>query len=288
MLKTFTFLCFFLPVFVWAQAGTEIYIFDLSFKNNEFTLSNPINISQHKGYDNQPFFHPVLPIIYYASANDSGRTDIKAYHYINQTTTALTNTHEREYSPTVTPDGNFFSCIIQRDNGQQDLGKYPISGGEPIILIDNLKVGYHTWTAPDQLLLFVLADSANFLHEYNITTKTGNIIAAKPGRSLHKIPHQQAFSFVDKSSVNQWNINRFDVKTKTISPIVATIGQTEDIAWAANGYLFGSDGGHLYAYHPVLQKQWQMIDTSHLPMLKKITRLAINQTSNKIAIVVNE
>ena len=119
------------------QSGSELFLFDLKVKDGQVTLSGGVNITNHKGYDNQPFFHPSKPVIYFSSFNDSGRSDIKYYDYKKKTTANLTVTNEREYSPTVTPDGKFISCIIQRDNGVQNLGKYPVRGGEPEVLIND-------------------------------------------------------------------------------------------------------------------------------------------------------
>ena len=39
-----------------AQNGSEIILFDVNINAKEITLSNPVNITNHKGYDNQPFF----------------------------------------------------------------------------------------------------------------------------------------------------------------------------------------------------------------------------------------
>ena len=173
------------------QTGSEIILFDLKINDGQIFLSNPINITNHKGYDNQPSFHPSKPIIYYASFDDSSRSDIKFYNYQTGKTSNLTVTREREYSPTVTPDGKFISCIIQRDNGAQDLGKYPIEGGQPEVLINNLVVGYHVWIDQNRLLLFVLGDSnTNALHYYNLSAKSDSVIADNIGRSLHKIPYE--------------------------------------------------------------------------------------------------
>lgn len=288
MIRILTILYFLFPLAGLAQTGSEIYLFDISFRNNKFTLSNPVNITEHVGYDNQPSFHPVIPVLYYSSANDSGRTDIKSYDYVKQITRQVTNTREREYSPTITPNDYYFSCIIQRDNGQQDLGQYLLGGGPAKVLINNLKVGYHTWVDANSLLLFVLADSTNNLHYYNLATKENSIIAKKPGRSLHTIPNQQAFSFIDKSSPDQWIIKQYDPASKAISPIANTVGKSEDICWTTNGYILTSDGEKLYFYKPDSGKEWQPIDTSNLQMLKKITRLATNKENTKLAVVVSE
>src|SRR5215470_14434467 len=208
-------------LFCSAQPSTEIFLFDIKVTNGQVTISNGVNITKHKGYDNQPFFHPDQPLIYYSSFDDSGRSDIKVYNYNTKQTSNLTLTREREYSPIVTPDGNFISCIIQRDNGAQDLAKYPIDGGKPEVLINHLKVGYHAWAGDNKLVLFVLDDSVNnSMHYYYLDKNADTVIAENIGRSLHQIPGQNAMSFVQKISDKQYVIKRYDLNTGIIRSII--------------------------------------------------------------------
>ena len=89
-----------------AQSGTEVYVFDLSQKGEIWTLSNPVNVSQNEGYDNQPSFSSDGSILYFTS-NRNGETDLIAYNFDSGEKTWLTETTNRsEYSPTITPDGN--------------------------------------------------------------------------------------------------------------------------------------------------------------------------------------
>jgi hypothetical protein len=272
------------------QTGSEIILFDLKIKNGQLVLSNPVNITNHKGYDNQPFFHPSKQLIYYSSFDDSSRSDIKSYNYKTGKTSNLTVTREREYSPTVTPDGKFISCIIQRDNGAQDLGKYPIAGGQAETLINNLTVGYHAWASKENLLLFVLGDSdRNTLHYYNVFEKTDSIIAVNIGRSLHKIPGQNAMSFIQKISPKESLIQRFDLVTGSISTIVAALPGQDHITWLQNNILISGSGDKLFAFKIDRDKEWQSINIeSGSSLLKTITRLATNTANTKLAVVVSE
>jgi hypothetical protein len=213
-----------------AQPASEIYLFDLTLKKNRVSISNGKNISNHPGYDNQPSFHVKEPLLYYASQTDtSGRTDIIVYDYSKNTTKKITETSEREFSPTLTPDGNYLSCIIQRDNGTQDLGKYPVSGGVPEVLINNLTVGYHAWINDTDLILFVLGEP-HTLRWYSLKTKKDSIIAQNIGRSLHAIPGTSDMSFVDKSG-ESWMIKRLDMQKRMITDIVNTL------PWSGRSYL---------------------------------------------------
>jgi len=271
-----------------AQTGSEIFLFDLSIKKDKLVLSNPKNITNHVGYDNQPSFHADQPLIFYSSFNPDGRSDIKSYDHKCGETRSLTQTTEREYSPTLTPDKQFVSCIIQRDDGAQNLGKYPVGGGQPTVLIDNLIVGYHVWVDQDRLLLFVLGEPQT-LHLYNVKTKEDKVLAEKIGRSLHSIPGQNAMSFVHKISDSEWIIKRFDGATSEISTLIKTLPGREDLCWTPQGRIIMSDGTRIYSIDPAKEKEWsEVVIKSGGDLLKGATRLAIDRKGSKLAVVVAE
>ena len=286
------YLVFFLSLlstkFSFAQPGTEIYLFDLSVKKEKVTLSNPVNVTKHKGYDNQPFFHPHKPVMYYASSKDDGKTDILSYDYKNKVSQAVTQTPEREYSPTLTLDEQYISCIIQRDNSVQDLGKYPVEGGEPSIIIDNLKVGYHVWADNSHLGLFILG-TPNQLHYIRLPTKKDTIISENIGRSLAKVPGESAFSFIHKSSEKDWFIKKLNSQTMKVSLLGPTVSGSEDLCWLSDGKILMSDGVKLYFMSTSGTPGWNPVTiSSGAEILKGTTRLAVSGDGKKLAVVVAE
>lgn len=271
-----------------AQTGSEIYLFDMKNKNGKIILSNPQNVTNHLGYDNQPSFHSDEPILYYSSFNEEGRADIKSYNYKKEATKNITTTNEREYSPTLTPDKNYLSCIIQRDNSVQDLGKYPVEGGEAFVIIDNLTVGYHVWADNSHLAMFVLGkdNAPNTLHYLRLPTKEDTVLAENIGRSLHKVPEETAISFVHKVSDTHWEIRKLDTQTLRSETIATTLQGKEDIAWTPDGIVLSSDGTKLYQLDG---KVWrEVLIKGNTTMLKGVTRLAVNTKGNKLAVVVSE
>ncbi|MBC5991567.1 TolB family protein [Pontibacter cellulosilyticus] len=286
ILYTFTLFC---PALLQAQTNTDVLLLDMSGKKTEIILSNPQNITNHLGYDSQPHFHRSQPIMYYSSANADGKMDIRTYNLSTKQTADFTTTPENEFSPTLTPDGKHISAIIQRENGQQDLGMYNIDSKAVTVLIDNLTVGYHAWIDNKNLLLFILAEDGHELQHYNLDTKQNKVLAKSIGRSLHKIPGQNAMSFIDKSDKEQWLIKRYDTKTGAITTIAPTINQREDITWTSKGTLLSSDGAKLYSFSPAKDKNWQEVKVQGNPaLLKGITRMAVNQANNKLAVVISE
>ncbi len=282
------FALFFISASLFAQNGTEIYLLDISNSDGKLTLSNPKNITNRLGYDNQPFFHPKKPLIYYTSAKD-GQTDIWSYDYKKGKNSQITNTIDSEYSPTVTPDTKYLSCIVQRkSNGDQDLVKYKIDDPLEIQIIFESqttgKIGYQAWLNKNELIAFVLGEPQT-LHYQIISSKKDTIIAQNIGRSLHLIPQQKAFSFVQQVD-KKWLIRAFNPSKNTIVDIAESSPDSEHYnAWTSDGIILESRNAEILSYDSAT-KQWeQMILPESLPK-KKISRMAVK--GNKIAIVLEE
>jgi hypothetical protein len=271
-----------------AQPGTEIYLFDLKIKSDKITIDHGRNITNRKGYDNQPFFHPDKQIIYYTSADSTGRTDIVEYNYKSKNTRKFTQTHDKEYSPTVTLDKQFISCIIQRDGGEQDLGKYPIDGGEPKILINNLIVGYHAWANEHTIAIFTLPAPFK-LHLLDVTTQKDTIVAENIGRSLHTIPGENAISFVQKITEKEWVVNRIDAQTFKTTLLAKNLpGSDYCMAWTPNGKIVMSDGKKLFFFQPGKGLEWREVQMDQRLALTNLSRIAISQDGKFLALVVSE
>ena len=73
------FLIFFSFNLLISQINTEIYLFDLTRFKMNYQISNPINISNSTGYDNQPFFMKKGDEILFVSTRNK-QTDIVKYN----------------------------------------------------------------------------------------------------------------------------------------------------------------------------------------------------------------
>ncbi|MBT1698615.1 PD40 domain-containing protein [Fulvivirgaceae bacterium PWU4] len=273
---------------VLAQPATEIHLFELKIKRGKVSIGNGRNISNHKGYDNQPFFHPDRPVLYYVSADKEGRTDIMTYDYSAGQTKRFVQTHDREYSPTVTPDKQFISCILQRDSGAQDLVRYPVGGDEPEIIIDDLTVGYHAWGNNGKVAVFTLPAPFK-LQVFDLNTKNKTVVAERIGRSLHRIPGKNAISFLQKISDEEWVVNSLNMETLQAEPIVKSLpGAEHDMAWTPDGKMLMSDGKKIFCYDPAKGGSWMEIEITAETPLTAITRLAVSADGKKLAVVMSE
>jgi len=289
-MKTILFLLVLIPYFMQSQTDTDIYLYDLKVNGNEITLSNPKNITNKRGYDNQPSFSPDGKSIYFSSFDKDKRSDIWAYHLQSGKKEQISHTKVREYSPTPVPGGEYLSFIAQYEDGKQNLERIHLLGGQREVLVDDLTVGYHTWIDNENLLLFVLGEPRHFLYHYNVKTKKNQIIANNIGRALHRIPNSNSLSFIKKIDSEHWQIRQFNNRTKGMSTIANTLKGREDLAWTNNGIILMGDGNKIFALDTKLDSgKWKEIKIfGNQDFLKNISRIAINKDNSKLAVVVAE
>ncbi len=264
----------------------DIFLVDLALDRQPVLVSKPVNITQRVGYDNQPSFTPDGTGLLYTSVREDGQADVYRYDLRQRTTTPLTRTPESEYSPTVTPDGAHFSVIRVEKDKTQRLWQFPLSGtGEPTPVLEKLKpVGYHCWLSADELALFVLGTPNTFLLA-RVGTGDTTRIATSIGRSIHRVPGQNAVSFVHKRTATDWEINQLDLKTRQITRVVRALAGSEDFIWTPDGRLLMAQGAVLYQCKPATNSAWTPLADFSDAGIKQLTRLAIDPQGKKLALV---
>ena len=272
---------------------SDIYIVDLKTKysyqthRDEMKLGDPKKITDFVGYNNQPLFMPDGHSILYTSIRDK-QADIFRYDLQNGATTRVTNTPESEYSPTLMPDRKNISVVRVESDGTQRLWKFPLDGGPPSLIVEDLKpVGYHLWIDDHTLALFILGASGkpNFLELYDLQTRKSEFITENPGRVLRRIPNQEKFSFVQKIAPDQWEIKAFDLHTRTSASLIRTLPGVEDYAWLPAGILVMGKESKLFVVAPLQGKSWSQLEDFTVAGLQGISRIAVSPKGDRLAIV---
>jgi len=269
-------------ILIFSQVNTEIFLFDIESTQNETLVTNGKNISNNKGYDNQPSFINDEQLLYSSTRNN--QTDITQYFNNNNSKFWINFTEGGEYSPLKIPNKNAVSAVRLDKNGKQRLYSYNLSNGESTSLIKDLVVAYYTWSDDNTIVSAVIEGNELSLYNSNISEGTNRKYATKVGRSFHKIPGSNLVSFISKKNVVQWQIKSVNPSTGETKLIANTISGVEDICWLNNKTILSGKGSKLYKLTLNKDNDWnEVIDLSSLG-ITSITRLAINPSANKLAI----
>lgn len=265
--------------------STDIWLAELASDGGRWSVGTPRNITDREGYDNQPAFEPGGNTLLYTSARDATQTDVYRYDIAATTARRVTQTAVSEFSPTPLPAGDGFSAIRESADGQL-LFRYRNDGAEGGAILPQVQpVGYHAWGDTAQLVMFVLGGSGTpaTLQLGNVADNSAVVIAENPGRSLHKVPGRHAVSFVRKLEDDNWWIEVLDLDSMEFTRWVRTLAGREDYAWTPDGAVLMGDGARLYQARA--GETWVEIADLSAAAIESISRLAIDESGNRIAIV---
>jgi len=265
--------------------STDIYLYRLSRGILPFR-QRLINITNRKGYDNQPTF--IGPAMYYTSIRD-GQADI--YKFENAQHSPFTQTRESEYSAALSPDGNSISVIRVELDSTQRLWRFPLDGSAASVVLRDIKpVGYFAWLDSTTLALFVLG-SPNSLQIADTRTGIGRVVTTNIGRSLQRVPGGRRAAFVHRVG-DKWVL-------KTVEPTprasgswdietVATLPDSADyVVWKSPTELYTAAGSRIFRLlRPATT--WQPMADLKGSGLKRISRLALHSNGRELAIVAEE
>ena len=177
----------FIPLSLFAQPDTEVYLVDIDRSGQKIQLTNPRNISNNVGYDNQPYFYDESSIMF--ASTRSGQTDILKFNILDgSTSTWLTDTPTgSEFSPLRMPESTAISAIRLDLNGLQRLYAYAIKDGSSQVILKGAKIGYHLWYSTDILVATLLTENRmDLILSYLTEDGKYQTIQKNVGRSLQK------------------------------------------------------------------------------------------------------
>lgn len=280
------------PSVIFSQGTTDIYLIQVKMDNGKYFFCNALKLNKSPGYNNQPAFQPDGNAVFYASGAGTN-TDIFCYDITTEKTRRLTDTPDSEYSPTITPNGDKFSVIqlVTTEGprkGAQPLLAFPLEGGEPeLIYEDGKKVGYHAWITSKKVALFILG-SPNYLQIFDLKNQLSIHVADNIGRSIYKIPGQNAISFSQSQEGKSELIMRYDLRAETIKPLAPMLEGNGFYAWKSSDVLIMGVGAELYQFKLGQTKEWQLIGELSSFGIKKISRLAVGPKEKWIAVVTQD
>ncbi|MBA3706355.1 MAG: PD40 domain-containing protein [Bacteroidetes bacterium] len=264
---------------------TDIWLLDIKTEKDSVIISNPVNITNRKGYDNQPSFSPDGTYILYTSIRDEKQSDIYKYDLTTKTSKQFTNTSTSEYSPLVMPDGKNVSVVMVESDSTQRLWEFPIKGGAPeLIMKDVDSIGYYCWIATDILAIISASEDPQVLSVVNITTQKPKVIANNVGRCIQKI-NTNTLLFVQKDTLRNGTFTELNLRSNTISKVkcdTPTLPGNEDYFF--KGSIFMGNKEKIY-YQDCNKKVWKDVMNLSSYGIVNIKRMTISPDGKKMVIV---
>ncbi|MGE0040441.1 MAG: TolB family protein [Vicinamibacterales bacterium] len=268
--------------------GTDIWLVPMPEGVGSLASTAPAPLAVRPGYDNQPSFSPDGARVYFTSSVDGAGTDAWEFTRATGRLRPLWDTPDSEYSPTPAPGGALSVIRVEAD-GTQRLWRYPLDGGEPRLILPDIKpVGYHAWVGDDHLALFVLGDP-NSLQVARVSTGQGAVVARGVGRSLHRVPGTRLVSFIAEHDGAPW-LSTVDVDSLTVTPLVQAVdgSQNHDYDWLPDGSGVLMSAGTRVHFWRRGQAAWTPAFDGASRGLGALSRLAVSPSGDAVAIVADE
>ena len=271
--------------------NTNIYLFNFEQVDDSlFNFKNPQFLTgfNSKGYNNQPHFVSNNDLyISVEDVRDTSRTNIISLDIKNKVKTYVTDSEDREYSPTLLPEKYYFSCVRQENDGfeTQRLWVFPTdrSTNGKVILENQENIGYHCWLTNETAALFIVGPP-HYLALANTTDGIVMKLTSNIGRSLQKLPNGN-LAYLHKATATNWTIKELDISTLRSKTIVSARPNSEDFIVLKNGTILMSEGHRIFKYRIGYDTRWLEIGDFSKLSLNNIKRMAISPDGNNIALV---
>lgn len=284
MKKVFLFLIILFAKLTIAQ-NTEILMFDIKPSGTGFTLSNMVNISKNKGYDNQPFVKLDEKKLLFISKRDSISTEIYEYDYAKNNTKRLTNNKENEYSPKIIAPNN--RCMVVK-GPEQRLSLYSEDySSEDTILVNKDSIGYYCYLGKGKIAANVLTKSHSLQLIDTAKLVEPEFIAGNVGRTI--LEYRAGFIYVQLGATKN-DINKIALYDNSIKSNIHLIdlppGKEDFLLHEQKIYTVIDE--KLFECNLEGERNWKEVADFNTFKLKGITRIAANQEFSKLFVVATE
>lgn len=261
---------------------TDIFLCSIKKESGKYIFSKPENITNRKGYDNQPSFTKDGKNLLFVSIRDSLQSDVFNYEIKSKKINPVTSTKQSEYSPTYTPDKKYISVVrVDSDSGQRFYLLPENDYTQPQVIRNTDSIGYACMLNDTMLAMFILGPS-NTLQVLNLKNSERKLIASDICRCLKLSGDGKRMYFVLKANDTEWYIYSMDCKNFELTRIAQTLKGSEDFALLPDDSIILGNESKLY----LLEQSglWTML-ADFSADLPGFYRIAVNESCTQLALV---
>ncbi len=268
--------------------SSEIWLLDITQKNNKTLATTPYRMTQNEHYDNQPCFSKDGQFLYYASMPDTLQSDIYEFHVRKKIIRQVSNTPESEYQPQPIPYAKGKLSVIRVEmEKSQKLYEMSLDGSSFDLLTPNEdSVAYYCWMNDTTIGAYMLDGAGGMLQQFDMIPQQAIILMQGGfGRCLARIPGSSNLSYVQKGSDKKNTIMKFEMATEERMPVCELPDGVEDFCWGPDEKIYCGDKGVLYMFDTKSEgAKWESIgDFSET--IGNFYRIAMSPMGDKMAIV---
>ena len=264
---------------------TDVWLFKIEKKDNKFVYSNPLNITNRIGYDNQPTFSSDGKSIFYVCIDSTKQADIYKYNISKKAVINITKSEVSEYSPTLLTNGLGFSAVVVEKDSSQRVWIFNLDGTfNKIAHPGTDSVGYYNWLNNDTLLYYKLSEPHS-LRVLNLKTNEDVWLCNHPTRAFKKLGNSSQFIYAIKDSLNtEFRIYNSTLRESSVYSSFPSLN--EDFIWHNELGLIKSENSELLNYNEKT-KSWELLFSFSNLGIQKITRFVFDCKTKQLAIVSN-
>lgn len=275
-----------------AFAGFDIWLYPLKFDNKTqiWSLGSGVAITKNKKYNNQPSFTLNSDSILFASNKQSKFNDIYRYDIALKNTSPITKTpFESEYSPIETNSG--INYVLEQGVPHQSVWHNKLNKPRKRTIKSLIPTGYYANHENLGTLIWARYAGDLYFEPTGESAQEGHFVVENAGRSLHRIPNEDSFSYLHNQADGEAIVKRFNPVDLSHTSLVKITGASQDYAWSNNNWLFNFKGNTLRTWQYSRQKStfnihWTSITQLTPPVGYKLAnRLSVSPNNRHIAIV---
>lgn len=269
------------------KLDTQIYLTNYKInKEGKYIFTDPVKITGDAVYNNQPYFTAEGDKVIFTKNPDTIQTDIYQYIIADSSALQISTSHESDYSPQFTPDGDAISVVRVDNDKAQRLYTMTMSGEDKELVLPSCdSVAYYCWLNKTSVAVVVLMNGSADLMLYDVPSQSYIELAKKVGRCLQNIPGTEDFIYtVKKDSVTNFVLH-YNNAEQFSDTLVKLPKGVEDFFYAADGKIFCGDNGKLLVCESGSEKKnWTEL-ADFTKTMGNFYRLAVSPKGNRIALV---
>lgn len=271
---------------------TNLWVVDLTWKNNKLSLGTPKKITKDNGAS-QPSFSPDGTSIIFSALRDTGsnaQSDIYRIDLATGVESRVTHTPENENSPTLNARGEYVAVRWRPATLFKEFGPWVYSSsGEPTrgVLRGPDSTGYYV-ALPNGNYALTRPKSKSFtLGLFDAASGViTDVDSGVPALPAQRIPGANALSYVQLDSANaKHTLRRVDLGTRRTSSLGPTlVGRTVHSWIPGHQTVLMAKGNELFA-RTLQDHVWRLVATFDNPELRNVSAYAVSAQGDKLVLV---